>query len=192
MRPSAARAAEALERFAGRPIYPALLASVAAADYFIPGAPTNALLAAAVQPRPDRWKVLGIAFAVGDALGALLLATLLGRFGGPVVEWVHRSEAAGLWMRIEGAVDAYGLLVLAGLAAAALPARIAVAVLALAGTPPWLLGGIVLLGRVGAYPGVAWIAGCGPRVLARRLRREGRPAGAHQRDYGMEPGHAPP
>jgi multidrug transporter EmrE-like cation transporter len=165
-----ARVSRALERFAGRPVYPALLAGVAAADYFVPGAPSNAILVAAVQPRPDRWKTLGIAFAAGGAFGALLLATLLERLGPPIVAWVQRSEAADLWARIAGAVDAYGLLVLATLAATALPVRIAVAVLALGGTAPWLLGGIVLLGRLVAYPAVAWMAGPGTRVLARRWR----------------------
>lgn len=187
MGPFASSTLRALERFAGRPIYPALLAGVAAADYFVPGAPSNAILAAAVQPRPERWKTLGVAFALGGALGALLLGAFLGTFGDPVVAWVRRSEASGLWARIEGSVDEYGLLALAALSVVALPVRIAVAVLALAGTSPVVLGGVVLAGRLVAYPGVAWIAGRGPRILARRWRggsAASRPSSVLESDTG--------
>lgn len=172
-----------LERFADRPFYPALVAAVAATDYVVPGSPSNVILVASVLPRPERWRVLGVAFAVGCAAGAVLLASLLAYLGEPATAWVREGEAGPLWGRIAGYVDAWGLLALAGLAVTPLPTRIAVAVLALAGTAPLLLGAIVLGGRLVSYPAVAWLAARAPGTLARlrpfawlapRHRAEGR------------------
>lgn len=156
-----------LERSAGRPFYPVLVAAVAATDYVIPGSPSNVILVASVLPRPRRWRVLGVAFAVGCAAGAVLLASALAFLGEPAVAWVREGEAGPLWARIEGYVDAWGLLTLAALAVTPLPTRIAVAVLALAGTAPATLGAVVLAGRLVSYPAVAWLAARAPEVLAR-------------------------
>lgn len=156
-----------LERFASRPWYPGLIAVVAATDYFIPGSPSNSVLVASVLPRPDRWRAIGIAFAVGCALGAFLLAMLMSTFGEPFVAWIRQSEAAGLWLRLEGIVAAYGLLALAVLAISPFPVRIVVALLALAGTAPVLLSAIVLTGRLAIYPTIAWLAARAPQAVMR-------------------------
>lgn len=156
-----------LERFAGRPLYPGLVAAVAAADYFVPGCPSNLVLAASVLPRPNRWRSIGVAFAVGCALGAFLLASVVASFGEPLLAWVQESSAAGAWQRIEELVHAYGLIAVGVLAFTPLPARIAVAVLALAGAAPLLLGGIVLAGRLVVYPAMAWAVARTPHLLLR-------------------------
>jgi hypothetical protein len=163
------RALRRLERFADRPSYPLLVAAVAATDYFVPGSPSNTLLVASVLPRPARWRTLGVAFAVGCALGAFLLATLMASIGEPFAAWVNRGEAAELWRRIELFAEAYGLLALAALAVSPFPVRIIVAVLALSGAAPLVLGGIVLSGRLVVYPAIAWLAARVPGVLARLL-----------------------
>jgi hypothetical protein len=126
-----------------------------------------------VLPRPSRWRTLGVAFALGCALGAFLLAALMGTIGEPFAAWVSRSEAAELWERIEAFAEAYGLLALATLAISPFPVRIAVAVLALGGAAPLALGGIVLAGRLAVYPTIAWLAARVPSVRA-RLRPPGR------------------
>ena len=162
-----ARLVRLAERSADRPGYAALVGAVAAVDYLIPGAPTNAVLVAAVQPRPARWRRLGVAFAVGDAVGAIALASAVALVGDPVVEWAQSGAAAELWGRIAGYVDAYGLAVLGGLALSPLPARIATVVLALAGTAPPLIGAVVLAGRLVSYPAVAYLAARAPRWLLR-------------------------
>lgn len=160
-----------IERSAAHPAYPVLLGSVAALDYVVPGAPTNALLVASVQPRPERWRGLGVAFAVGDAIGAAVLASAVALVGDSVTAWVQGGEAADLWARIAASVDAYGLAVLAALAALALPARIATCVLALGGAAPLLVGGVVLAGRLVSYPALAFLAARAPAVLRRLWRR---------------------
>ena len=162
-----ARLVRFAERSADRPGYPALVGAIAAVDYLVPGAPTNAVLVAAVLPRPARWRRLGIAFAVGDAVGAVALAGAVALVGDPVVVWIQGGEAAALWDRIAGYVDAYGLLVLAGLALTPLPARIATAALALAGTAPPLIGLVVLVGRLVSYPAVAYTAARAPEWFLR-------------------------
>ncbi len=167
MPPLVPRLARFAERSADRPAYPVLVGAVAAADYFVPGAPSNAVLVAAVLPRPARWRALGLAFAVGDAIGATLLATIVVLVGDPVAAWIGGAEAAPLWTRTAGYVEAYGLFALAALAVTPLPARIATAVLALAGTPPLLIGAVVLAGRLVAYPAVAFVAARAPSSLMR-------------------------
>lgn len=167
MRSLASRLVRFAERSAYRPVYPALVGAVAAVDYLVPGAPTNAVLVAAVLPRPARWRRLGLAFAVGDAVGAVALASAVAFVGDPVVAWIQGGEAAELWGRIAGYVEAYGLWVLAALAVTPLPARIATAVLALAGTSPLVIGLVVLAGRLVSYPAVAYVAARAPGVLIR-------------------------
>lgn len=174
----------ALRRSADRPFYPVVAGGVAFADYFVPGSPSNTLLVASVLPNPRRWAVLGLTFAIGCAGGAFALAVLLGSFGDPVVEWIAASEGAGLWRRIEGFVEAYGLLALAGLALSPFPVRIAVAVLALAGFSPLLLGAIVLGGRLPLYALIAWLAARAPGVLARLRLPGARSPGASSEGEG--------
>lgn len=154
-------------RFAGQPGYPALGGAIAAADYLIPGAPTNAILVASVLPRPARWRRVGIAFALGDAAGAVILATLMSLFGEPIAAWAREGEPGPLWARIESYVSAYGLLTLAALAVTPLPTRIATAALALTGTSPLTIGLVVLAGRLVAYPAMAYLAARAPSALLR-------------------------
>lgn len=177
------------QRFAGHPIYPGIAGVIAALDYLVPGAPTNAFLVASVLPRPSQWRRLGVAFAIGDALGALLLASAIAVVGGPVIAWIQGSEAADLWIRIAGYVDAYGLLTLAALAVSPFPARIATAILALAGTPLALIGGTVLLGRLVAYPTLAVLAARVPSLLL-RIRPLARWVQHHQEQLRV--GQSPP
>ena len=155
------------ERSADRPGYPVLVAAVAAADYLVPGAPSNAMLVASVLPRPGRWRRLGVAFAVGDAVGAVALAGAVSLVGEPAIAWIQDGEAADLWGRIAGYVAAYGLWVLAALAVTPLPARIATAALALTGTAPLVIGAVVLAGRLVSYPAVAYLAARAPAALLR-------------------------
>ena len=162
---------------------------IAALDYLVPGAPTNAFLVASVLPRPSQWRRLGVAFAIGDALGALLLASAIAVVGGPVIAWIQGSEAADLWIRIAGYVDAYGLLTLAALAVSPFPARISTAILALAGTPLALIGGTVLLGRLVAYPTLAVLAARVPSLLL-RIRPLARWVQHHQEQLRV--GQSPP
>lgn len=166
MRSVASRLARFAERSADRPAYPALVGTVAAVDYLVPGAPTNAVLVAAVLPRPARWRRLGVAFAVGDAVGAVALAGVVALVGDPVAAWIQEGEGAALWDRVAGYVAAYGLLVLGALAVTPLPARIATAALALAGTAPLAIGLVVLAGRLVSYPAVAYVAARAPAWLA--------------------------
>jgi hypothetical protein len=88
------------QRFADHPIYPFIAGLIAALDYLVPGAPTNAFLVASVLPRRSQWGRLGVAFAIGDAIGALVLASAIVIAGGPVVAWIQGGEAADLWGQI--------------------------------------------------------------------------------------------
>lgn len=167
MRSLVSRLVHLAERSADRPGYPVLVGAVAAVDYLLPGAPTNAVLVTAVLPRPARWRRLGVAFAIGDAAGAIALATAVTLLGEPAVAWIQGSEAAELWNRIAGYVEAYGMLVLGVLAVTPLPARIATAILALTGTAPLMIGLVVLVGRLVSYPAVAYVAARAPSALRR-------------------------
>lgn len=171
-------------RLAHRPWYPGLLALVAASDYFVPGAPTNAIFIGSVLPRTDRWRSLSLFFALGCAFGTFLLATLMALTGDAFTAWVAQSEAADVWQRIDHLIARYGLFTLAALALISAPVRIAVAILAMTGYAPWVLAAIVLAGRLVAYPTLAWLVARGPkwigqtRLLKRLLNRNPPPAQA--------------
>lgn len=164
----ASRLKSRLLRFADRPGYPVIVSLVGAADYFVPGAPTNALFIASLAPRPGQWLRLSVHFALGCATGAFALATLLGWYESAFTAWVMRTEAAALWARFDALVDEYGLGLLAALAMTSAPVRLVVAILALSGYWPLLIALIVLAGRLLAYPALAWLVVTAPR-LARRL-----------------------
>lgn len=153
--------------FADRPFYPSLVAMVGAADYFVPGAPTNAIFISSILPKTAQWLKLSIYFSVGCAFGAFLLGTLMGFYGDAFADWVVQSEAAGLWQRIEALISRYGLLVLSVLSLIAAPVRIAIAILALAGYMPLVLAAIVLAGRLVAYPALAWLVSRAPAMVGR-------------------------
>lgn len=144
-------------RFADRPYYPGMVFLVAASDYFIPGSPSNAIFISSILPRPGQWLKLSLYFAFGCALGAYLLALLMGLYGETFVAWVVQTEAAELWQRIDELIALYGFFILAALAVASAPVRIAVAILALAGHAPVVLAVIVLAGRLVAYPTLGWL-----------------------------------
>lgn len=156
-----------ITRFADRPFYPGIVALVAASDYFVPGSPSNAIFVSSILPRSAQWRKLSIYFAFGCALGAFLLATLMGLYGEAFVAWVVQTEAAGLWQSIDELISDYGLLVLAALAVSSAPVRIAVAVLALAGYMPLVIAAIVLAGRLVAYPALAWLVSRFPDLLGK-------------------------
>jgi len=156
-----------LRRFADRRSYPVLVGAVAASDYFVPGAPTNALLVAAVLPRPERWRALAVAFAVGCATGALLLSTLVGAFGEPVLTWLETGDVPAPWQPLWSFIDTYGLVALATLAVSPAPVRMAVSLLALTGTSPLILAGIVLSGRLVFYGVLARLTAKAPQLLSR-------------------------
>ncbi|HET8903568.1 MAG TPA: hypothetical protein VFN16_06195 [Saccharospirillum sp.] len=152
---------------ADRPYYPGIVALVAASDYFIPGSPTNAIFISSILPRPAQWLKLSLYFSFGCASGAFVLATLMGIYGEAFVAWVVQSEAGDLWQRFDEMIARYGVLVLAALAVSSAPVRTVVAILALAGTLPIVIAGIVLAGRLVAYPGLAWLVSRCPGFVVR-------------------------
>lgn len=156
-------------RLADRPYYPGLVALVAASDYFIPGAPSNAIFISSILPRTAQWRTLSVYFAVGCAGGAFLLATLMGLYGEAFVNWVTHSEAAELWARIDALISRFGLFTLAALAVVSAPVRIAVAILALAGYAPLVIAAVVLSGRLVAYPTLAWLVSRFPVLIEKLL-----------------------
>ncbi|MGM0701919.1 MAG: hypothetical protein ACQEUG_05865 [Pseudomonadota bacterium] len=160
----ATRLKRRLLRFADRPYYPAIVSVVGAVDYFLPGAPTNALFIASLAPRPHRWRRLSIHFALGCATGAFGLATLLGWYEATFTTWVMRTEAADLWDRFDALIARYGLGVLAILAVTPAPVRLVVAILALSGYGPLPIASIVMGGRLMAYPALAWLVVTSPRL----------------------------
>lgn len=154
-------------RFANRPFYPGIVALIGAADYFVPGAPSNAIFISSILPKTAQWLKLSIYFSLGCASGAFLLATLMGLYGDAFVTWVVHSEAGNLWLRIDELIDRFGLLVLALLAISSAPVRIAVAILALSGYMPALIAVIVLAGRLVAYPALAWLVSRAPLLVVK-------------------------
>ncbi len=92
--------------------YPPLMSFIAAIDHFVFIFPIDAMIVSNVFIHPKKWKSMAIWFAVGSALGAVLIAILARHFGMTFVEYffpaipdtaawkwaVEFFEVHGLWL----------------------------------------------------------------------------------------------
>ena len=137
-------------------------------DYLLPVLPANTALMGLAAARPNRWRLFAFAFALANALGAVLVAFLLGLFGQDALSSLLGEFGSGeLWNRSHQWLTDYGLLVLVPLSMSVFPPRIAVLVTAVAGIHPVLIGSCVLVGRIAPMAGFAWLGAHSPKWARR-------------------------
>ncbi len=157
-----------LRRYAHRPWYTPAVATSATLDYFFLASPAQSLFIATVLLNPARRLATAAWFSVAAALGALLLAAGVQLLGGPVEAWLAQSSSAtASWQRLQGWIDAWGVLALLGLSVIPVPLRTAVILTALAGVSFLAVGVAVLLGRGLTFAVLAQVIHQTPRVLQR-------------------------
>ncbi|MFZ5495841.1 MAG: hypothetical protein ACOZE5_10975 [Verrucomicrobiota bacterium] len=145
-----------------------LTGAVTALDAVLPVVPATSMLVASVLLRPAQWRHAALWFGLGGTLGALAFAALIALAGRPLLEQLL-GDAAGTasWLRMEGLVQAHGVLILFALALVPWPVRTAIAVCILAGIPLLQIGLAVLVARLAGFATLAWLAARAPGWLAR-------------------------
>ncbi len=133
-------------------VYPglvALLAVISASSGLYPFGP---VLVAAVVFAPERWRSTYLAACLGSAGGAALLAQTVQYLGGDLVaQYFPGLDHSAEWMAAERWVTTHGPVALAGIAALPLPQIPPLLILALAGTPPTLIGLAIFAGKLCKY-----------------------------------------
>lgn len=153
-------------RFVNRPWYPAMIAFLAALDFFIVVVPTDLFLISAVFGRPRRWLPISLTIALGSTLGAVILAYVLDYDQ----ELIHRAFpsvfASSQWAYAERLIEEYGIYAIFFAAVGPLPIQPFVLVGAL--SAHLSLEGLaisVAAGRVIKFSLFGWIASHAPRLL---------------------------
>lgn len=161
-----------LERFTDRAWYVPLLSAFAALDFFVLVVPTDALLLSYVALKPRRWVSAGFWIATGSALGALLMAVLIARFGEPMVALFAPEPEK--WARAVSLVREYGIWGLVGLAIGPIPLQPGVVVAAAAKMPLGAIFFPIWGARLLKYFVLSYAATHAPEVLANLwgVRRE--------------------
>ncbi len=137
-------------------------------DYIAPIIPTQTTLILAATLHPKRWRFTAGCFAIGGALGAMLLAYAIEVLGLELVQRLFGDalDSAGL-VGVSDSVRQYGVGALFILSCIPFPVRSAVAISALAGLPFFSIGLAVLGGRLLGFSLVAFLAARAPGVLAK-------------------------
>lgn len=139
------------------------------ADYVFPFFPANTTLMCLAGARPRHWRLFAVAYALSNAIGAALMAWLLGAYGTEMLErLVGDLDGRPAWTRARGWVQDNGVLVLIPLSMLVFPPRLAVAACGMAGLSPLVVGLSVFAGRLVPMLGFARL-GVGAPAWARRI-----------------------
>lgn len=131
------------------PALVALLAVISAGTGLYPYGP---VLAAAVVFAPERWRSTYLAACLGAATGATLLTLTVQSLGAHLIaQYFPGLELSPQWMLTQQWVEAYGSIALAVIAALPVPEIPPLLILALAKTPPPLIGLAIFCGKLFKY-----------------------------------------
>lgn len=133
--------------------YPALVALLAVISAGTGLYPYGPVLAVAVVFAPERWRSTYLAACLGAATGATLLALMVQSLVGQhlIAQYFPDLEYSPQWRLAQQWVAAYGSIALAVIAALPLPEIPPLLILALAKTPPPLIGLAIFCGKLCKY-----------------------------------------
>lgn len=158
-----------LGKYSSKWWYAPLLALLSALDAYVLVVPNEPIIAAGVIARPERWKSLCTWMTIGNTLGAVSLAAIVGAQS----EWImeHFVSAKMLdsrtWMRSVHLIDRHGWWGLAVVSLSPFPQHAAVILVGLARMSLWKVFFAILAGRAPKYYGTGWLAAKSPEVLRR-------------------------
>jgi len=161
----------ALLRHGTQPRTMFFLATLSVFDGFIPMFPAEAFVVALGILQPQRGKVIVLLFALASGLSALILALLLGTLSSSA-EWLGLQVLGAQWDRASDTVRTWGPASMVFLSVFPDSPRSSIAVLALSGVAPEVIGLMVLTGKLVLYAGLLGLMHYLPSRLVRWRRAD--------------------
>jgi len=147
------------------------LATLSAFDGFVPMLPAEAFVLALGVLQPQRGKVIVLLFALASGLSALILALLLGTLSSSA-EWLGLQVLGAQWDQASDTVRTWGPASMVFLSVFPDSPRSSIAVLALSGVAPEVIGLMVLTGKLVLYAGLLGLMHYLPSRLVRWRRAD--------------------
>lgn len=147
------------------------LATLSAFDGFVPMLPAEAFVLALGVLQPQRDKVIVLLFALASGLSALILALLLGTLSSSA-EWLGLQVLGAKWDQASDTVRTWAPASIVFLSVFPDTPRSSIAVLALSGVAPEVIGLMVLTGKLVLYAGLLGLMHYLPSRLVRWRRAD--------------------
>jgi membrane protein YqaA with SNARE-associated domain len=136
-------------------------------------APFTAVLVAALWLTPTRWKELVVFSSVGGALGGVLMITGFKYLGwAPLYAAFPELATQAAWNKVVQAIQDYGVVALAIVAAAPMPQTPALAIAASAKLEPLAVLAALFAGKLVKYSVVSWLVSVGSPWVDRLMHRQ--------------------
>ena len=161
----------ALLRHGTQPRTMFFLATLSVFDGFIPMFPAEAFVVALGILQPQRGKVIVLLFALASGLSALILALLMGTLSSSA-EWLGLQVLGAQWDQASDTVRTWGPASMVFLSVFPDSPRSSIAVLALSGVDPEVIGLMVLTGKLVLYAGLLGLMHYLPSRLVRWRRAD--------------------
>jgi hypothetical protein len=161
----------ALLRHGTQPRTMFFLAALSVFDGFIPMFPAEAFVVALGILQPQRGKVIVLLFALASALSALILALLMGTLSSSA-EWLGLQVLGAQWDQASDTVRTWGPASMVFLSVFPDSPRSSIAVLALSGVAPEVIGLMVLTGKLVLYAALLGLMHYLPSRLVRWRRAD--------------------
>ena len=161
----------ALLRHGTQPRTMFFLATLSVFDGFIPMFPAEAFVVALGILQPQRGKVIVLLFALASGLSALILALLMGTLSSSV-EWLGLQVLGAQWDQASDTVRTWGPASMVFLSVFPDSPRSSIAVLALSGVAPEVIGLMVLTGKLVLYAALLGLMHYLPSRLVRWRRAD--------------------
>lgn len=154
-------------RFTDRKWYPYAVSALTAADVFVGIIPSDALLVSAVLGRPKNWIRIGLIFALGNFLGAALLAGIVYWDADLLREFFPHFFQSKAWLTIASFMEQYGGFALFIAIMCPFPIQPFIVLPLLSGFSLKSLLIIYFFSRLFKVSVIAWLASHTPKLLAR-------------------------
>jgi hypothetical protein len=161
----------ALLRHGTQPRTMFFLVTLSVFDGFIPVFPAEVFVVALGILQPQRGKVIVLLFALASGLSALILALLLGTLSSSA-EWLGLQVLGAQWDQASDTVRTWGPASMVFLSVFPDSPRSSIAVLALSGVNPEVIGLMVLTGKLVLYAGLLGLMHYLPSRLVRWRRAD--------------------
>jgi membrane protein YqaA with SNARE-associated domain len=148
------------------PMFPAIMAVVAALDYVLFVVPLAPLTVGAAAAAPKRWWKMALAIVFGSFVGSMIFFLLISHFGTSFLDSVspHMREGA-FWLKMEGWVGQYGIWALLFVSFAPTVDHPIIAVAAITKMPTVEVAVALLIGKTLKYFLYSWLGAYAPETL---------------------------
>lgn len=135
-----------------RPYYCVLLGFVTMMDSFVFFIPTDGLMVTSVLAYPKAWIRNAVCVSVGSVIGSLIFACILREYGQEALHYfLPNVEKSSAWIFAIKLMQEYGAFAVLFVALTPIPQPPIVALAAMGNMSLWLMGALLLLGRLCKY-----------------------------------------